>query len=243
MVERESLPQDGRGAGPDDGWRAVLRGFYAVLPEADEALARVLLASPARGGAGATALQVRHKPAGFAHTADVLAVARLARRLTREAGALLIVDDRVDVAIAVGADGVHLGQADLPLEEARRIVERQVPGRRFLIGVSTHDAAQIEAALGGGADYLGFGPVYATATKENPDPVQGVGGLAAAVAQAGRTPIVAIGGITPERAAEVAATGAAAACAISAVNRAADPAAAGRRIGAAFGLLPGAGPA
>lgn len=235
MTEPGSLPQNGGSAGVERGWRQLLRGFYAVLPAADEALARLLLVGPERGGAGATVLQVRYKPAGCAHTADLVAVARLARRLTREAGALLIVDDRIDVALAVGADGVHLGQTDLPLPEARRLADCCAGGRRFLIGISTHDAGQVAAAVRGGADYLGFGPIYATTTKQNPDPVQGIHGLAAAVALAGATPIVAIGGITPERAHEVAAAGAAAACAIGSVNQARDPAASGRRIGAAFG--------
>jgi thiamine-phosphate pyrophosphorylase len=139
------------------------------------------------------------------------------------------VNDRLDVALAVGADAVHLGQDDLPLADARRVAQG-----RLLIGVSTHDEAQVRAAVAGGADYLGFGPVYATGTKENPDPVQGTAGLARAVAAAGGVPIVAIGGITVERAAEVAAAGATAACAIAAVNGAKDPEAAGRAIACAF---------
>lgn len=235
MVEPESLPQDGGDAGRLESWREKLCGFYAVLPGPDEALARALLASCDRGGAGATVLQVRYKPAGSVSTAALVDAARLARRATRRAGALLIVDDRLDVALAVGADGVHLGQTDLPIADARRVVQHATPGRRFLIGISTHDTEQVVAAVRAGADYLGFGPVYATSTKENPDPVRGLDGLAAAVELAGGVPVVAIGGIGPRRAADVAATGAAAACAIGSVNGAADPAAAGRRIGAAFG--------
>jgi thiamine-phosphate pyrophosphorylase len=104
----------------------------------------------------------------------------------------------------------------------------------LLIGVSTHDLAQVAAAVEGGADYIGYGPVFATGTKRDPDPVQGVDALRAAVARAAPVPVVAIGGITPERAAQVAATGCAAACAIASVNGAADPAAAARAIAAAF---------
>ncbi len=204
------------------GWRQRLHGFYAVLESADERFAR-LLVSPQ--GAGARVLQLRMKPEGPVSTQDLLAAARMARRVTREHGALFVVDDRLDVALAAEADGVHLGQADLPLADARRLA-----GERLIIGVSTHDVDQVRAAVAGGADYLGFGPVFATTTKANPDPVQGLDGLRAAVRAAGSVPVVAIGGITVDRAAEVAATGAAAACVISAVNRAPDPAAAGRAI-------------
>lgn len=192
-----------------------LSGFYAVLDRDDPGLAAQLLSV-------ARVLQVRIKP-GSAR--DVLAAARRARELTRRAGALLIVNDRVDLALAAGADGVHLGQDDLPLAAARRIF----PG---LIGISTHDEAQVRAAVAAGADYLGFGPVFTTTTKENPDAVQGTTGLRRAVALAGAVPVVAIGGITPENVGDVAATGAAAACAIAAVNRAPDVAAAAHRIAA-----------
>lgn len=201
---------------------ARIRGFYAVLDRDDGDLIEALV-DPARGGA--SVLQVRIKPGSAAAT---LAAARRAREATRRHGALLIVNDRVDLALAADADGVHLGQDDLPLLAARALCERA--GAHLVIGISTHDEAQVRAAVAAGADYLGFGPVYATATKENPDPVQGIQGLARAVAAAGGVPVVAIGGITPDRAAEVAATGAAAACAIAAVNGAADPAAAARRI-------------
>jgi thiamine-phosphate pyrophosphorylase len=190
----------------------MIRGFYAVLDRDDPALARTLLRV-------ARVLQVRLKPAS---AAEQLAVARYARVLCDEVGALLIVNDRVDVALAARADGVHLGQTDVPLAEARRLA------KHLVIGVSTHDLAQVAAAVAGGADYLGYGPVYATRTKANPDPVQGLAALRAAVVAAGTTPVVAIGGITPEHAGEVYATGAAALCAISAVNDASDVLAAAR---------------
>jgi thiamine-phosphate pyrophosphorylase len=93
----------------------------------------------------------------------------------------------------------------------------------------------VREAVAAGADYLGFGPVFETATKENPDPVQGIQGLARAVAIAGSVPVVAIGGIAPDNVAAVRAAGAAAACSIGAVNRAVDPGAAGRAIGAPWG--------
>jgi thiamine-phosphate pyrophosphorylase len=190
----------------------AIRGFYAVLDRDDEALARTLLGV-------ARVLQIRIKP-GTA--AEILRIARWARRLCDEAGALLVVNDRVDIAVAARADGVHLGQTDLPIEEARRFAPQ------LLVGVSTHDVAQVERAVAAGADYLGFGPVFETRTKENPDPVQGIAGLRAAVAAARGTPIVAIGGIEPAAAPEVYAAGAAAICAIRGVNHAADVGAAAR---------------
>jgi len=202
---------------------AAVRGFYAILDRDDEALARALVVD-----GGARVLQVRIKPRGGppAPAAELVRIAAMARRVCDEAGAALIVNDRVDVALAARADGVHLGQTDLPLADARALA-----GGALWIGVSTHDLAQVRAALAGGADYLAYGPVFPTTTKENPDPVQGIGRLREAVLLAGRTPVVAIGGITPARAAQVYGAGAAAVCAISAVNEAADVAAAARRMG------------
>jgi thiamine-phosphate pyrophosphorylase len=197
--------------------RDAIRGFYAVLDRDDEALARALVCE-------ARVLQVRIKPrTGRCDAAEVLRIARMARRVCDNAGAALIVNDRIDIALAADADGVHLGQGDLPLEEARRI------SANLWIGVSTHDVAQVRAACQGGADYLGFGPVFATTTKERPDPVQGIAGLRAAVAEAQGRPVVAIGGITAASAADIYTAGAHAICAISAVNEARDPGDAARR--------------
>lgn len=199
---------------------ARVRGFYAILDADDEGLATRLVAPD---GCAATVLQVRLK---HATTRELLAACAMARRVTAAVGALLIVNDRLDVALAVEADGVHLGQDDLPLEPAQAALgDARV---RMVIGISTHSLAQVERAVAGGADYLGFGPVFPTRTKANPDPVVGLAGLAAAVAAAGSVPIVAIGGMTSEVAAAVYAAGATALCAISAVNDAADVAAAGR---------------
>jgi thiamine-phosphate diphosphorylase len=206
----------------------AIRGFYAILDRADEALARALVIE-----GGARVLQVRIKSRGGVAApsaaapaaAELVRIAAMARRVCDEAGAALVVNDRVDVALAAGADGVHLGQTDLPLAEARALA-----GGRLWIGVSTHDLDQVRAALAGGADYLGYGPVFATATKANPDPVQGIEKLRAATALAGETPVVAIGGITPAHVNEVYGAGAAAVCAIGAVNDAPDVAATARRM-------------
>jgi thiamine-phosphate diphosphorylase len=189
----------------------AITGFYAVLDRDDEALARTLLAS------GAKVLQLRIKPAVPVAAGELVRIARVCRRLCDEAGAALVVNDRIDIALAARADGVHLGQTDLPLRAARKVA-----ADRLWIGVSTHNLAQVTLARAGGADYLGFGPVFVTRTKRNPDPVQGLTGLRAAVAMAGDVPVVAIGGIAPEQAAGVYATGAAAICAIGAVNDSSD---------------------
>src|SRR4051812_24782394 len=126
--------------------RDAIRGFYAVLDREDEALAGALVAA-------SRVLQIRIKPRDdLADAGQLLRVARLARRLCDAAGAALIVNDRLDVALAAGADGVHLGQTDLPLAEARRIAPD------LWIGVSTHNLDQVRAACDAGADYLGFGP-------------------------------------------------------------------------------------
>lgn len=205
-----------------------VRGYYAILDRDDEALARAQV-SPA--GAGATVLQVRIKPGT---SREILAVARMARAVTREFGAWLVVNDRVDLAVLAEADAVHLGQDDLPVADARALLDRLSPGRRIALGVSTHNPAQVRAAIDQGADYIGFGPVFATQTKEAPDPTVGLSALAEAVRLAGDTPVVAIGGITAERATEIRAAGAAAACAISAVNDSGNPAQVGGVIGRAW---------
>ncbi|HWN68972.1 MAG TPA: thiamine phosphate synthase [Haliangium sp.] len=215
-------------------WRDRLTGFYSILDRNDEQLARLLVRPVDQGGAGSRVLQVRIKPVNRAPIPNILEAARMARGVTARAGALLIINDHIDIAMAVGADGVHLGQDDLPLAEAKALVARWRPERQFLIGISTHSGEEIEAAVRGGADYLGFGPIYETATKVAPDPVQGIAGLEEAVRRAGGVPVVAIGGITPARAGAVAAAGAAAACCISAVNDSENPADAGARIAAAF---------
>jgi len=194
--------------------RHAISGFYAVLDRDDEALARALVRE-------ARVLQVRIKPRGAPADAGALVrIARMARRVCDNAGAALIVNDRIDVALAADADGVHLGQTDLPIAAARRIAGD------LWIGVSTHDLAQVRAACAAGADYVGFGPVFATSTKQDPDPVQGLSGLRAAVveAAAAKRPVVAIGGIKAADAAAVYGAGAHAICAISAVNDATDPA-------------------
>ncbi len=205
-----------------------LRGYYAILdvPVAEAADVERAATRARRLLAGRPAMiQVRGKGA----TASALAaLARAVLPLARAAGVPVCVNDRLDVALAIGADAVHLGQDDLPLAEARRLA-----GSRLLIGVSTHDVAQAALAISGGADYIGLGPIFATTTKANPDPVVGLEVLRTVTA-ACPIPVVAIGGITVELAPLVAAAGAAAAALIGAIEAAADPVAAARSVAAAF---------
>jgi thiamine-phosphate pyrophosphorylase len=134
---------------------------------------------------------------------------RLARSI-RTSGALFILNDHADIAAAVGADGVHMGQDDLPIEAARRIL-----GTEALVGISTHSLEQARAAVAAGADYIGFGPIYQTSTK-NAGAVQGLENLAA-VAAAVSIPVIAIGGITRDTIGDVMRTGARGAAVIGAV--------------------------
>lgn len=112
------------------------------------------------------------------------------RRAAADARALLFVNDRCDLALAVDADGVHLGQDDLPLSHARSLL-----GPAKIIGVSTHRASQVEEATRGGADYLGFGPIFPTRTKPHHEPVVGIEGLRQ-IRPLTQLPVFAIGGIT-----------------------------------------------
>ena len=151
---------------------------------------------------GARLLQVRAKHlSGGALLRLVDDVAAQARAV----GATVIVNDRVDVAAAAGL-GVHLGQDDLAVSDARAVL-----GAHAMVGLSTHTPAQLAAALGQPVSYVAFGPVFATATKANPDPVVGLSGVAAAAAAAtaAGVPLVAIGGITLATAVSVRAAGAA----------------------------------
>ena len=195
--------------------RLALPPLYAIVDPLDtgrsaEDLAVALLAG------GARLLQLRLKDAS---SRDLLAAARILRALTARAGALLLVNDRPDVAVAVHADGVHLGQDDLPVAAARTVL-----GPGAVVGVSTHDVAQARAAATDGADYVGVGPVFATATKRGALPPRGLE-LVRAVRDAIPLPLVAIGGITPETAADVRAAGADAVAMIGALVRARDVAA------------------
>lgn len=168
--------------------------------------------------AGAPAVQLRDKDAT---ARDLLEQARVLRELTRRTRALLFVNDRMDVALAAGADGVHLGPRDIPVADARNAA--RLAGRPdFLIGTSTDDPETARRAVLAGASYIGCGAVFGTTSKPEvgderigPDRLRDVVRAAAA-------PVVAIGGITPVNAPQVAATGAAGLAVISAVMAAPD---------------------
>lgn len=148
--------------------------------------------------AGVRLLQLRVKEEGdaaFLDLADGLV------RIAHAAGARLIVNDRADIARMAGADGVHVGQDDLPVDEVRSIV-----GPGAIIGLSTHDRAQIDSALAGGATYVAVGPVYSTTSKDTGYGPRGIELVKYAAARG--KPVVAIGGITLERAPAVLAAGA-----------------------------------
>lgn len=138
------------------------------------------------------------------------------RQAAMEVGALLIVNDRCDLAMAVDADGVHLGQEDLPIAYARQLV-----GPDKIIGLSTHTIAQVREVITGEPDYIGFGPIFSTSTKTDHDPVVGLEGLRA-VRSLTTLPLFAIGGITAERSREVMAAGADGVAVISAILTAPD---------------------
>jgi len=168
---------------------------------------------------GCRVVQLREK---IMPLSDLYPVARALQRRCREAGCLFIVNDRVDLALAVEADGVHVGQDDLPAREARRLLR---PG--MILGVSTHDEGQARRARDDGADYIAIGSMFPTGSKPGfhlvgPDLVRRVRGE---ISQ----PIVAIGGVTVDNVAEVIRAGADAVAVISAVSSAPDPAAASRR--------------
>ncbi|HVT09251.1 MAG TPA: thiamine phosphate synthase [Polyangia bacterium] len=209
-----------------------VHGYYAILdaapallddPSALAQAARRLLAG------GPCCLQLRAKAAGGR---AMLEAARRLLPLCREHRVPFCVNDRPDVAVAAAADVVHLGQDDLPLSDALAL-RGQLGRPDLVVGFSTHNRAQAVAAAAAGADYIGFGPVFATASKVNPDPVVGLDALRTVCSQVS-IPVVAIGGIGLAQVPAVASAGASAVALISAIATASDPAAAGREVAAAF---------
>jgi thiamine-phosphate pyrophosphorylase len=175
-------------------------------------------------GAGLRAVQLREKdlPAR-----DLFHLATDLRALTARHRARLLVNDRVDVALAVGADGVHLPGAGLPPAAARALV-----GPERLVGVSTHSAAEAEAAATEGADVVFFGPIYDTPSKRSFGAPRGLAELTVACRRA-RLPVIAIGGVTAARVPELREAGAAGVAVIRALLEAEDPAAATKTLLAA----------
>jgi thiamine-phosphate pyrophosphorylase len=185
--------------------------LYPILDAALLEQAQVPLETAARTlyDAGVRWVQYRDKTAT---DDEVIACMHLLRDIFPAGDAVLLLNDRVHLCAQTAADGAHVGQQDLPPRKARKIL-----GPNRLLGVSTHNVAQLSAALATGApDYLAMGPIFATGSKQNPDPVVGLDGVAASRALT-RLPLVAIGGITVDRSREVLEAGADAVAVISAL--------------------------
>lgn len=176
---------------------------------------------PSIAAAGVDGFQVRAKALT---TRELVALSRAVRDAVASCGATVLVDDRLDVALAAGVDGVHLGRDDLAIADARRIAPDLV------IGATCRSRAEVAAAAASGADYAGFGPVFATSSKDGlPEPL----GLAAIAAATGLLPLVAIGGITDTTAGQARAAGAHGVAVITAIWRHPDPVLAAKELVAA----------
>jgi thiamine-phosphate pyrophosphorylase len=176
---------------------------------------------------GADMIQFRHKTASvrpFLHEASAACTAHRAWKHAHPGSrpSLFLVNDRVDVALAIGADGVHVGQADLPADHVRRLI-----GPDRILGVTATTRAQCIQAERDGADYIGFGPVYPTRSKNNPAEIKGLDGLREAVRSVS-IPVIAIAGVTPARCTSILEAGACGAAVMSSVVLAAHPTAATR---------------
>jgi thiamine-phosphate pyrophosphorylase len=188
-----------------------------------EAAAERVLPAALRGGVDMVQLREK-RPDDDA----ILRAAARFRSLCDEHGALFWLNDRPDLALAAGADGVHVGQDDAPVSEVREQV-----GDALLIGLSTHSPAQFDAALRSEADQLSVGPVWETPTKEG-RPAAGLSYVRYAAEHGGERPWFAIGGITPDNVAEVVAAGARRIVVVRAIRDAADPEAAAAALRAAL---------
>lgn len=190
-----------------------LSGLYIILDPSvypARSLVEVLMSA---AEAGASLFQYRNKTASMKKA--YLEALEL-RQAAAKAGVLFIVNDRCDLALAVDADGVHLGQGDLPLDLARKVM-----GPDKLIGISTHNPDQVREATAEKPDYLGFGPIFKPGSKQDHDPVVGLEGLRA-IRSLTSLPVFAIGGIQIDQAGEVMRTGANGVAIISAILKAPD---------------------
>jgi thiamine-phosphate pyrophosphorylase len=177
----------------------VLPRLYAIIDPAQSSDRDCAEVAAALLEAGVRLIQLRDKQAS---SGELYAAARRLGEAMRRARATFIINDRADVARAMDADGVHLGQDDLPAEAARALL-----GNDKVIGYSTHVLDQVREADSSTADYVAFGPIFSTASKQNPDAVVGLEGLREA-RKATRKPLVAIGGITLKNARAVIEAGA-----------------------------------
>ena len=190
-----------------------LSGLYIILdPSVCPARPLVDVLTTA-AEAGASLFQYRNKTASMK---DAYVEALALRQAAAKAGVLFIINDRCDLALAVDADGVHLGQGDLPLDLAKKVM-----GPDKLIGISTHNPDQVREATAGKPDYLGFGPIFKPGSKQGHDPVVGLEGLRA-MRSLTSLPVFAIGGIQIDQAGEVMRAGANGVAIISAILKSPD---------------------
>ena len=185
-------------------------GFYGILTDpvvGYRRLASVMVEC------GVEVIQLRMKEVA---AADVVETARALRKIIPP-GVLFVVNDHPEIAREVGADGVHLGQDDMPFDAARAIL-----GPDAVIGLSTHNPEQTRAACALGPSYIGVGPVFATPTKKNPDPVIGLDGMRQMLELA-TVPAIVLGGIDHDNVAQVLDAGARNICAVRCINRSGDP--------------------
>ncbi len=185
--------------------------FLCVIT--DETLSPLFLAEKALMG-GATMIQLRHKEASGS---QLYSWAVAIRKLCHKHQALCIINDRVDIAMASQADGVHLGQQDMPIEAARKLL-----GKHCIIGASASSLKEAMQAERDGADYIGFGHIFPTSSKKKDYAPLGIETLRQAATHIS-LPIIAIGGVSHENAATLIASGASAVAVISTVSRAPDP--------------------
>ena len=188
----------------------LIKGLYAIV---DDSFPDPVLTAEKILAGGGHILQLRAKKMS---SAKFLETAIAIRSACAANGALLIINDRVDIAMMSGADGVHLGQDDLPIEATRKVL-----GREKIIGVSTHNMGEACRASKDGANYVGFGPVFRTATKGDAHEVQGLERLKE-ISAAVKIPLVAIGGISEWNMRDVLDAGADAVAVISAIASASD---------------------
>ena len=205
----------------------VLSGLYLILDPSVYPARPLIEVLTMAAEAGAFLFQYRNKTASMK---DAYVEALTLRQAAAKAGVLFIVNDRCDLALAIDADGVHLGQGDLPLDLARKVM-----GPEKLIGISTHSPMQVRGATVGKPDYLGFGPIFTPGSKQDHDPVVGLEGLRA-IRSLTPLPVFAIGGIHLDRVDEVVRAGADGVAVISSILKAPDISHAVRSF---LGQLPG----
>ncbi len=195
-------------------------GLYLVTSQAAslERSPPTIIAAALAGGVRLIQLREKNLP-----LPDFFSLAQEARRLTQAADALRIINDRVDVALAIGADGVHLGQTDFPVAAARKLAPQ------LIIGASTHNPLQAKAAQVAGASYINIGPLFATQTKTWDGRFLGLRGLRA-IAPTVRIPFSVMGGIKKQHIPKLRQAGARTIAVVSAVTAARDPAAAAREL-------------